>query len=271
MHQSLNQLRLNLWIALLLFFVTLTGQSQILNIERYKIKKDTSKVFTFKTTAGLNIYNRSAAADSPVDLFGYNINLNALYYPNKHAYMFISKFDYLKINDNDFLNFGFVHGRINFNREEDINYDVYSQYSYDNFRGLHPRVVAGGSIRRNLIKSEKISFVLGIGGFFEHEKWDIPNTDEQIEVNLVKSSNYLSFRMSVNDFLDLNTMNYYQVGYDSEISSFRHRISSITNINTKISERFSLTNSFEINYEDRPIVPITKLIFSFRTGISVDL
>lgn len=252
-------------------FTALKGQGQILNIERYKIEKDTAKVFTFKTTAGLNIYNRSAAADNPVDLFGYNININALYYPNKHAFMFVSKFDYLKINDNDFLNFGFIHGRVNFNRDEDINYDVYSQYSYDNFRGLHPRVIAGGSIRKNLIKNDNISFVLGIGGFFEHERWDNPITEEQVEVNLFKNSNYLSFRMSVNDFLDINTMNYYQVGYDNAINSFRHRISSITNINTKISERFSLTNSFEINYEDKPIVPITKLIFAFRTGISLDL
>ncbi len=258
--------------TLILMFTTyLSTYSQILNIERYKIEKDTTKAYTLKTTAGLNIFNRSAAADSPVDLFGYNININGLYYPDKHAFIFVSKFDYLRINEDDFLNFGFVHGRINFNRDEDINYDVYSQYSYDNFRGLHPRLIAGGSIRKNLIKNNNISFVLGIGGFFEHEEWDHPIDGNQIEVNLIKNSNYLSFRMSVNDYLDINTMNYYQVGYDDAINTFRHRVSSITNINTKISERFSLTNSFEINYEDRPIVPITKLIFAIRTGISLDL
>lgn len=251
--------------------IVFSSHSQILNIERYKIEKDTTKPFMLKATAGLNIYNRSAAADSPVDLFGYNANINAMYYPNKHAFIAVSRFDYLKINDNDFLNFGFFHGGVNFYRENDINYDVYSQYSYDNFRGLHPRVIGGGSLRKNLIKNDQLSFVLGIGGFFEHEIWENPITNQQIEVNLFKNSNYLSLRLSVNDFLDFNTMNYYQVGYDNSINSFRHRISSITNINTKISERFSLTNSFEINYEDKPIVPITKLIFAVRTGISVDL
>lgn len=258
-------------LIVLLFLLPLFGFSQILNIERYKIEKDTTKHFMFKATAGLNIYNRSASEENPVNLFGYNVDVNAMYHPKKHAYIAIGKLDYLRINDSDFLNFGFLHTRVNFFRENNINYEVFAQYSFDNFRGLEPRMLIGGGVRKNIVKDENLSLVLGVGLLYEKERWIHPVSQNIERVGFLKNSNYLSFRNTINDFLDLNTIGYYQVGYDNNISDFRHRISGITTLNTKISSRFSLTNSFEINYEDKPIVPVTKMIFAFKTGISLDL
>jgi hypothetical protein len=253
-----------------LTFLSLNAEAQILNIERLRMEKDTAKPFFSKTTAGLNSFNRSAAENAPVNLFGYNLNFSALYYPGQHAYMVISTFDYLRINDNDFLNFGFVHARANFYREKVLNYEAFVQYSYDNFRGLFPRYIAGGSTRIRLLKTDKVSLTLGVGAFFEDETWINRLTDETVNAKFIKNSTYLGIRFSINEFVDFNSINYYQVGYDNAIEAFRNRFSSTTIINTKITEKFSLTNSLEINYEDRPIVPITKLIFAFRTGISFD-
>lgn len=248
----------------------LFSDAQILNIERSRLEKDTTKVFMFKAVAGLNTYNRSAAADDPVNLFGYNLDINALYYPGKHGYMFISKFDYLRINDSDFLNFGMMHGRVNFLRERKVNFETFTQYSFDNFRGLDPRWIFGGSVRHNLIKSEKFTFLFGVGGMYEFEKWQVPNSEEFIETSLFKSSNYITLRASINNFVDLNMVNYYQVGYDRSISAFRNRISNSTILNTKLTEKFSITNTFEISYEDKPVVPITKVIYAFKTGLSIN-
>ncbi len=259
-------------IVLILFFTGLFSSlnGQILNIERLRIEKDTAKNFMFKTTFGLNVFNRSAAADAPVNLFGYNFDLNTLYFPKKHAFILVSKFDYLRINDSDFLNFGYVHGRANFLREEKVNYETFVQYSFDNFRGLDPRWLAGGSVRIYLVKNDRISFIVGMGGFYEREKWMHPFTEESVEVKFVKSSNYFSLRATINEFVDINTINYYQVGYDNSINDFRHRLSTSFIINTKLTDRFSFTNSIDIGYEDKPIVPITRLIFGFKTGLSLD-
>jgi hypothetical protein len=246
------------------------ADAQILNIERLRMEKDTAKYFQFKTTFGLNHYNRSAGVDDPVNLFGYNLDVNAIYYPAKHAFVFVSNFDYLKINDADFLNFGFVHGRVNFLREEKVNYEVYGQYSFDNFRGLDPRLLIGGSVRLSTIKTDRLTLLVGIGGLKEWETWQHPYLEEIRQISLFKSSNYFSLRATLNDFVDVNLVNYYQVGFDRSISDFRQRFNSSTIINTKISDRFSLTNTFDLSYENRPIVPITNLIFSFRTGLSLD-
>jgi hypothetical protein len=260
-----------LYILFLTFLALNTIQGQILNIERLRLERDSAKALRFKATGGLNIFNRSAAADAPVNLLGYNVNLNGLYYPGKHAYMAVSTFDYLRINDNDFLNFGFIHLRANFLRESKVNYETFAQYSYDNFRGLFPRLVAGGGVRLRLVKDKEMTLILGLGGFFEDETWQIPRTEQTTRVQFIKSSNYLAFRWSAGIGVDINTINYYQTTYDGDIGRLRNRWSSVTIVNTRISKRFSLTNTFEIHYEDRPIVAITPLIFAIRTGLSLDL
>jgi len=160
-------------IALFMGLVCSTN-AQILNIERYKIKQDTTNHFSFKSTFGLSVFNRSAAEDSPVNLFGYNIDLKALYYPKEHAYVGVAKFDYLRINDNDFLNFGFVHARVNFYRERRFNYDAYVQYSHDNFRGLDPRLITGANLRYKLIDNDQASLVIASGLLAENERWNNP-------------------------------------------------------------------------------------------------
>lgn len=223
-----------------------------------------------KATAGLNINNRSAAADAPVNLFGYKWDVNAVYFRGKHSYVFVSNFDYLRINDNDFLNFGLMHGRVVFNRENKTNIETFVQYSFDNFRGLEPRWVVGGTFRYKVVQSEVITFIMGMGAIYEHETWLHPFTEEDVNVDFIKSSNYISLRMTISSQVDLNLVTYYQVGYDQGINSLRNRINSTANLNTRISDRLSFNNSFEFAYEDKPIVPITPFIFAFRTGISLD-
>jgi hypothetical protein len=267
-----KKIHLQMMIFVMLF-VTGRGNlsSQILNIERFRIEKDTLKPFKMKTSFGFNLFNRSAAADSPVNLLGYNIDHNMLYFPGKHAYSIIAKFDYLRINDRDFLNFGFVHARAAFYRKNRISFEVFSQYSYDNFRGLDPRLLTGAGGRYKMLDNENLTLILGFGAFYETERWVHPQSRELVDVQFIKSSNYFSIRYSINDIVDFNTINYYQVAYDRSISGFRNRISSITSINSRITRRLSLRNSIELNYEDRPIVPVTRLIFALRMGFSFDL
>jgi hypothetical protein len=258
-------------IVFLFIFISFSSQSQILNIERYRLQGDSSKVFVAKATAGLNIYNRSAAADAPVNLFGYKWDFNSMYHPGKHAFIFVSNFDYLKINQEDFLNFGLIHGRTVFNFEEKNNIETFVQYSYDNFRGLAPRWIVGGTLRTKVWESERLTLIMGLGGLYENETWEHPFTEENVKVDFFKSSNYVSFRLSINEYVDFNLVNYYQVGYDNSIEAFRNRVNGNLNLNTKITDRFSFTNSFNFSFEDKPIVPITRFIFAFNTGISFDI
>ncbi|TVQ44809.1 MAG: DUF481 domain-containing protein [Saprospirales bacterium] len=242
--------------------------AQILNIERYRLEQEEEKNFLMKATMGLSIYNRSAAEDSPVDLFGYNGRINAIYFSENHTYTAIGQIDYLKINENPFLNFGYVHIRGHFFSHNNSSFEAFTQASYDNFRGLDPRILLGGGLRQKVLSTDRALIYAGLGILYEWERWKHPQEKNIVETNLFKSTNYLSYRLSVNEFLDFNAIAYFQTGYDSEIKKLRNRLSGNFNLNSKISDRFSFTNTFDFSYDQRPIVPITKFIFNFRTGIS---
>lgn len=254
--------------SLVLLFASSDLLGQILNIERYRLERQQEKSFIMNTTLGLSVNNRSAAEDSPVNLFGYNGRINTIYFSDQHTYTGIAQVDYLKINDNPFLNFGFLHFRAHFFSDNNSSVEIFSQVSYDNFRGLDPRILGGVGFRQKVIDSNRSLVYFGTGILYEWETWKHPEDKHLIQSNLIKSTNYLSYRLSVNEFLDFNTIVYYQVGYDKNIDNIRNRLSGNFNLNSKISERFSITNTFDFSYENRPIVPITRFIFNFRTGLS---
>lgn len=266
-----NHRFLQLGIIAAAVVVPVCASSQILNIERHRLAKDSTQQFFANGKFGLASNNRSAAEDSPVNLFGINTALNLLYRSGQHAYIFVGQTDYLRINDDTFLNFGFAHFRVNFLHERKFHYEVFTQASYDNFRGLDPRLILGGSLRLRAFESDKANLVIGLGGFYEKERWLHPQTEEPVEVDFAKLSSYVSVRRTLAERVDFNAVVYYQTGFDPEIGDFRHRLSSNINLNTQITKRFSFNNSFEMSFEDKPIVPITRFIYALRMGLLISL
>jgi len=255
----------------LTFLAIFKGDAQILNIEKYRADGDTSKHYAIHFNGAFNLNNRSAGADNPVNLLGYNFTFNTIYKPKKHAYIFIAHRNFLKINDSPFLNFGYYHGRVNFFRKNRLNFEVFTQFSDDNFRGLNPRVLGGSSIRYRLIDKDSTELIIGTGAFYEYENWLHPVTQEALSVGLLKSTTNIVLRHSFSNSFSVNLVLFYQVGYDPSISAFRNRVSSNINLNAKITDKLSLVNYFELAYEDRPIVPITKFLYSYRIGLGIDL
>ncbi len=252
-------------------FIPIDTAAQILNIERHRLKEDSTKTFLMNAKLGMTLNNRSAAETEPVELFGFNSSINAIYRTEHHGYILVGQTDYLRINESTFLNFGFAHFRINFLRKRKINYEAFTQASYDNFRGLDPRLVLGGSVRMKVHESERSDVIFGLGGFYESEKWLNPITDQFVEVEFLKVSTYVSFRQEIAENVDFNAVVYYQTGYDRGIEDYRHRVSGNVNLNTRITKKLSFNNSFEWSYEDKPIVPITKFIYALRMGLLLSI
>jgi len=252
----------------MLFFAPF-AQAQILNIEKSKIENDSSNFFTGNFNISGSLFNRSAAVDNPVNLLGFNANLDLLYASVKHSYIFISQINYLKINENPFLNTGFSHFRTHFYRKKKLSFELFAQYQYDNFRQLNPRLLVGGAPRFVIVKSDKFSLYAASGFMYESESWTHPFTSENIKLNLLKSTNYIFFRAKLSDNFEVNMANYYQVGYDKTIKDYRHRVNFLINSLAKITKRLSFSFSFNLQYEDKPVVPITPIIFEIRNGISV--
>jgi hypothetical protein len=243
--------------------------AQILNIEKSVLDKDSLTSFIGNVTGGFTIYNRSAAADNPVEFLGLDFKSNIAYYPGRHRLLSLSNIDYLKINEDVFLNTGYQHFRFDFQKDRKVHPEAFAQYQYDNFRGLSPRLLAGTGMRHRIYKDEQVTFTFSVGIMYESERWEHPVTEESILITFWKSTNYLIFRWNISAWADFNAVQYFQTAYDNEINAFRHRYSTDINLNTKLSERLSWTSSFSLNFENRPIVPIVRTVYKFSNGISV--
>lgn len=260
-------------IAILTFLLLLelAATSQILNLERRRIENDSLEYTLLNVGSDFSLFNRSAAADAPVNLLGFNNSLNFIRKKNRHALIVIAQNNFLRINENPFLNTGFAHVRGHFNRMEKRSFEVYSQYSYDNFRQLNPRILLGSNFRLRVIQSDRVTLSMGMGPMFEYEQWTHPVTEEIVEVDFVKLNSYYVLRLVLSDNFEYNGSTYFQSGYDSSIDKLRNRIAHTSNLIARVTGRLSLTVSFDMNYEDRPIVPITPFIFNVRNGLLYDL
>jgi hypothetical protein len=264
---------MRLFIALPFLLFTFNGFfygfSQILNIEKVTLDRDTTKSFLGNAGLSFTLNNRSAAENDPVNFIGLSTHSSLAFFPGRHRISLINRIDYLRINDAPFINTGFQHVRMNFFKDRKVHPEAFAQVQYDNFRGLFPRILTGVGMRHRLLKTEEVTFVFSVGAMYEYERWQHPATEVFIKQNLWKTTNYLSFRYKISENADVNTIHYFQTGYDPLIKTWRNRYSVDANLNTKITDRLSLQTTFNLGYEHRPVVPITRTIYSFTQGFNV--
>lgn len=257
-------------VAFMLLF-EFSASCQILNLERRRIENDSLEYTLLNIGSDFSLFNRSAAEDAPVNLLGFNNSLNFIRKKNRHALIVIAQNNFLRINENPFLNTGFAHIRGHFNRMDKRSFEVFTQYSYDNFRQLNPRILLGSNLRYRAIQSDRLTLSFGFGPMLEYEQWINPETDEKVEVDFVKLNSYFVLRLVLSDTFEYNGSTYFQSGYDGSIDRLRNRVAHTSNLIARVTGRLSLTVSFDMNYEDRPIVPITPFIFNIRNGLMYDL
>ncbi len=104
----------------------------------------------------------------------------------------------------------------------------------------------------------------------EHEEWENPELEQKLQIsNLVKATSYVSAKINLNQNLQANAITYYQTGYSKLIQNFRNRVSGDISLAVKLNKILALKTSFNCTYEDRPIVPVTKFVYTLTNGIAV--
>lgn len=257
-------------LAILLVFSAIPESfSQILNVEKNRFDKDTSNYFLGNISFSMNLFNRNAGKNTPTNFLTLSAAADVAYMSHKHLYLLINNFNYTVVKDAPALvKTGYSHFRINFMHRQKLSYESFAQSQYDIGRGLELRMLGGAGLRYAIYKSKGINFYAGTGLMYEHEEWHNPEVKGTLIVkNLVKSTNYLSTRARINEYVDINAITYYQTGYDPSISAFRPRISGEINATLKVNSKLRFRINFNCNYDRRPIVPITHFIYSMNNGI----
>jgi hypothetical protein len=102
---------------------------------------------------------------------------------------------------------------------------------------------------------------------YELEHWK----NQEIEGGIItkemlKTTDYLKVQLTF-DKISLNSIIYYQGGYDSQDEMWRSRLDNNTYFNAKITGVLSFVTSFTMQYDFAPIIPIKKYTYSLTNGL----
>ena len=264
--------------ALILLTFLLCGQTnaQILNIERLRVEKDSINYFTGKAGLNFSMFIRNAGKNNPNNYLQLTFDGNIAFISAKHSYLLLNYYNYLLVNydsraeRNTVASTGYSHFRTNFFYRSPFSYELFVQAQADKARGLELRTLAGGGIRYRLLRTKNATIYVGTGLMHEHEEWENPGEETNIIISdQLKSTNYVSLKTKLNDYVSTEGIVYYQVGYADVIERYRNRVSGDITLQVKLTNRLNLRTNFNCTYEDEPIVPITNFVYSISNGVQV--
>jgi hypothetical protein len=185
----------------------------------------------------------------------------------------VNDIQYFRASDSEgaFVSTGYGHFRVNWLRKKRLSFENYTQIQYDQGRNMPLRLLLGGGLRYRAVDKEKSKLILGLGAMQEKERWKEPEDESVIvEKNIFKNSSYINGFVQFNDHIKLDVITYYQVGYDNEDDILRQRAIGDIVISFKISDKLAFLAQFNAQFENNPVVPINRFIYSLKNGIRWD-
>lgn len=254
-------------LSIFFVFAYTTVSAQILKVDRVTLAVDTSNYWHGNVNFKFDLNNRAATVDREITFIGLNANIDVGFASTNHEYTIISNFRYFTTGVGPFVSTGYVHGRVNWLRKKKVSYETFAQVQYDRGRNLQVRYLVGSGVRVSFLRKKKSYFYAGFGVMYEQEQWK-DFEGQLINIDLIKSTNYLSADFFFNKRIELNTVLYYQTGYSDTLDKFLHRINGAINFKIKVNERLDYLTSFQLQYEQTPIIQINRTVYALSNGLN---
>ena len=241
-------------------FISNSLSAQILNIEKEKqsIETNDSTVWRGNFVFGFDLTKQENT------VLQFDNDNYLLFMTPKHAYIWIGHINLIKSEQENVISEGYFHHRINFCRKKKVSAEVFTQYQYNETRGLRNRGLIGATPRLALHASDKLDIAIGTGAMYEWEEWRLKESSEV--TRLIKSTNYINFHAQLNENVELMFITYYQAHFDR---FFHPRIIGDANFSAKLTKHISFNVKFTPYYDDEPVIPIEKWNYEITTGIGI--
>jgi hypothetical protein len=255
-------------IVFLLLCHSMIGFGQILKVDKLHLEGDSSGYITGVVDAAFAANNRSSTAVRQNVYLGITSNLDLVHIGKENATIMISGINFYKLGDGPFINTGFVHFREVLNRKQKWNPEIFTQAQYDESRNMRWRLLMGGGYRWNIFRG-KNALHLGLGAFREHERWE--QQELLISKRLWKMNSYLGGELMVTKSIGINSIVYFQSGYDREDGLQRNRLSGSFQIRDKLTEHLKAKLVINFLVDDEPIVPLNRVVYETFVGFEYRL
>jgi len=268
-------LRARYWIiGMPVLWATILSSSthaQILNINKLDITSDSSGYYVGFFDFSFELDNRSPLPDEAASFLGVESSLDLVRVAKKNAYLLVGQLNHYQATGDPVISTGYLHFRVNFNRKKKLSYETYMQSLFDHSRHLAHRFLVGAGLKYQIYKNDKVEHDLGVGILNETEKWENLARDGTFTINnLFKFSNYYKLNVNLTKSTFVSFVVFYQVGYDDGIDAWRNRISTQIQLEFAINNKFSLLVEGSWSFEDKPVLPINRSIYSIKNGLRIN-
>lgn len=242
----------------------MVANAQIMKINKDHLDSDSSGYFTGVVDGAFSVNNRSSTVQRQNVYVGIRTNLDLVHIGEEAATLFLGGMTYFKLGEGPLISHGSMHVRHIFMRKALVTPEAFMQIQYDDSRNMTSRELLGGGLRVNLIRSNQNHMSAGLGAFYEDERW---RGETEISKSLMKMNSYLSGTVSVGPKVILNTIVYYQTGFDKEIEAYRHRFNGHLEVKNEINSHLKLKYSVDMLIDNRPIIPLNKVVYETFLGL----
>ena len=255
-----------------IFCTALFTGAQVLNMDKVNAPTDSAKKWHVALDAGADF-------DSEKKVFDWDTKADITrLLKGKHLITAVFVNSFINTSGQDIQNTGFIHFRYRDNDSRKFSAEYFTQYQWDNLRGMINRYLIGSNLRCRIRESKKMDIYLGVGLMYEWEKWSYSGVAaDKMPLNhpafqntaLLKINQYVKLSTKLFQNTELTITNFFQARPDENIRF--PRIADFIEWNIPLSKRVALNLHFQSIYDPAPIVPIRDFHYSYHTGFTISL
>jgi len=246
--------------------------AQVLNLDKVSASADSTKKWSVALQAGADF-------SSEKNVFDWDTRADITkFMPQHHLLSVIFLNSLISSSGSDLQNAGFIHLRFRDNDTRRLSPEYFTQYQWDDLRGMVNRYLIGTNLRIGIIETKTLDFYAGIGLMYEWEKWNFDGVDSAklpsaqpryVNSALVKLNQYFKISVKLFKTTDFTFTNYFQARPDKHINT--PRVADFIQWNIPLSKKFSINFNMESIYDAAPVVPIRHFYYSYITGVSLTI
>jgi len=186
---------------------------------------------------------------------------------NFHSFI-VGNYEFQEANEEKVVNKGFVHIRNMLSLSSVFSAELFLQKEFNQFILLEDRNLAGTGLRANLAYlfsqtyNTPAEMFLGTGLMYENELYNIEISPE---TNLLRSTNYLTFKWQFNESFSLIIINYFQF----DLNKLRdYRFISDTSLNFLITENLVFNSAVSYRFDNEPVQDVKNYDLELTNGLT---
>ncbi|MBT30365.1 MAG: hypothetical protein CMO01_11960 [Thalassobius sp.] len=237
-----------------------TSFSQIVVVEDNQVERDSAG---WQVIGNVDFYNTRNTST----VFSINAGTQIQYKWHRSKIISMNAFSAIlntSSENPDQENRGYQHIRYNYDINQTVVYEAFTQLQFDQVLRIQRRLLLGTGLRFNLLKDEsEDDLSVGLTYMYEYER----EKDTTAIHRDHRMSSYISAKKQFNESIALSLISYYQPLFN-EFSDYR--ISLGAGLNFKILNKLAFVIDVNLNYDAKPVVDedIPDLTYSIRNGLS---